>query len=66
MRLRLSNQKPETQQQETRKPYFKGISAPFEAPENPDLKIVITDLTVEESVEKILELLEKEINMSND
>ncbi|MDN5290599.1 MAG: hypothetical protein PWQ06_838 [Anaerophaga sp.] len=44
MRLRLSNQEPETQQpetqkQETRKPYLAGISAPFEAPENPDLVI---------------------------
>jgi adenylylsulfate kinase len=41
---------------------FTGISAPFEAPENPALNLDTSALSVEESVEKILELLEKEIN----
>jgi adenylylsulfate kinase len=41
---------------------FTGISAPFEAPENPALNLDTSALSVEECVEKILEVLEKEIN----
>lgn len=37
---------------------FTGISAPFEAPRNPALVLDTTDSPVEESVEKVLALLE--------
>ena len=37
---------------------FTGISAPFEAPRNPALVLDTTDTPVEESVEKVLALLE--------
>ena len=37
---------------------FTGISAPFEAPQNPALVLDTTDTPVEESVEKVLALLE--------
>ena len=33
---------------------FTGISAPFEAPENPDLEINTTQLSIDESVQKVL------------
>lgn len=36
---------------------FTGISAPFEAPENPALSLDTSVLSLEESVEKILQLL---------
>lgn len=36
---------------------FTGISAPFEKPENPDVEIDTTSLTVEESVNKIMEVI---------
>lgn len=36
---------------------FTGISAPFEAPENPALSIDTSKLTLEESVNKVLELI---------
>ena len=38
---------------------FTGISAPFEAPQNPALVLDTTDTPVEESVGKVLALLEK-------
>lgn len=38
---------------------FTGISAPFEAPRNPALVLDTTDTPVEESVEKVLALLEE-------
>lgn len=38
---------------------FTGISAPFEAPEHPALSLDTSRLTVEESVNKILEILEQ-------
>ncbi|MFW5604123.1 MAG: adenylyl-sulfate kinase [Bacteroidales bacterium] len=38
---------------------FTGISAPFEAPQNPALVLDTTDTPVEESVEKVLALLEE-------
>ena len=34
---------------------FTGVSAPFEAPEHPALSLDTSSLTVEESVEKVLE-----------
>ena len=38
-----------------------GISAPYETPVNPDLKIDTIKQSVDESVEKILKLLEKRL-----
>ena len=42
---------------------FTGISSPFEAPENPAVDLDTSSLTVEESVEKILEVLEPKISL---
>ncbi len=36
---------------------FTGISAPFEAPEHPDLRLDTSILTLEESVNKVLEII---------
>ncbi len=36
---------------------FTGISSPYEEPENPDLKIDTSQLTLEESVQQVIELL---------
>ena len=36
---------------------FTGVSAPFEAPEHPDLRLDTSILTLEESVNKVLELI---------
>lgn len=36
---------------------FTGVSAPYEEPENPDLVLDTKNLTVEECVEKVLELI---------
>ncbi|KAH8592439.1 Adenylylsulfate kinase-domain-containing protein [Bisporella sp. PMI_857] len=41
-------------------PNFTGISAPYEAPENPEIHIRSDQLSVEESVAKIVEYLQKE------
>ena len=38
---------------------FTGISAPFEVPANPDLTIDTTDLSLEESVRQVVELVEQ-------
>jgi len=38
---------------------FTGISAPYEAPENPHIHIRADKLSVEESVRQIIEYLEK-------
>jgi adenylylsulfate kinase-like enzyme len=38
-------------------PNFTGISAPYEAPENPEIHIRSDQLSVEESVVKIVEYL---------
>lgn len=43
---------------------YTGISAPFEEPENPDLVIDTQTLTIEESVDKVLNYL-KEIDFLN-
>ncbi len=37
--------------------YFTGISAPFEAPKNPTLEINTTKLSVDESVQKVLDYI---------
>ena len=42
---------------------FTGISAPYEAPETPDIEINTEQLTVEQSVEKIVELINKKLKM---
>ncbi len=39
---------------------FTGVSAPFEAPEHPALSLDTTQLSLEESVEKILQLIDNE------
>jgi adenylylsulfate kinase len=38
-------------------PHFTGISSPYEAPENPDLEVRTDLLSVEECVERIMEVL---------
>lgn len=38
-------------------PEFTGISAPYEAPENPEITIKTDELTVEEGVQKILDYM---------
>lgn len=45
---------------------FTGISAPFEAPANPDLSIDTSKLSVEESVNKLLELIIPRISFNKD
>lgn len=45
---------------------FTGISAPFEAPENPALSIDTSKLSVEESVNKLLELILPKISFKKD
>ena len=41
---------------------FTGISSPYEAPDHPDLEVYTEKETVEESVGRIIEYLEKKIN----
>lgn len=38
---------------------FTGIDDPYEAPENPELEIDTTDITVDEAVDKVIEYLEQ-------
>lgn len=45
---------------------FTGISAPFEAPKNPALSIDTSKLSVEESVNKLLELILPRISFKKD
>lgn len=45
---------------------FTGISAPFEAPANPTLSIDTSKLSVEESVNKLLELILPKISFKKD
>ena len=45
---------------------FTGISAPFEAPENPALSIDTSKLSVEESVNKLLKLILPRISFKKD
>ncbi len=40
---------------------FTGITAPFEAPVNPAIEVKTNELSIEESVKKILHVLEKKI-----
>ncbi len=47
-------------------PEFTGISAPYEAPENPELVLETGSLTVEESVARIIEYLEEKGYLSPD
>ncbi len=42
---------------------FTGISSPFEVPENPDIIVNTAELTLEESTQKILDFLIKEITL---
>ena len=42
---------------------FTGISAPYEAPENPDLDINTAALSVEEAVEKLVSYVEANIQL---
>ena len=42
---------------------FTGINAPYEAPENPDIEINTEQLSVEQSVEKIVELINKKLKL---
>ena len=41
-----------------------GISAPYEAPDNPDLEVVTDGNPVEESVEKIIEFINKKLKIN--
>ncbi|NGP75913.1 adenylyl-sulfate kinase [Balneolaceae bacterium YR4-1] len=38
---------------------FTGIDDPYEAPENPELEIDTTDITVDEAVERVIQYLEE-------
>ncbi len=40
---------------------FTGVNAPYEAPESPDVEINTEQLSVEQSVEKIVELINKKL-----
>lgn len=42
---------------------FTGISSPFEAPANPALRLDTSELTVEQSVNKLLELILPKVNL---
>lgn len=42
-----------------------GISAPYEAPVNPDLEIVTDGQSIDESVDQLLEFLNQKINLRN-
>lgn len=42
-----------------------GISAPYEAPINPDLEIVTDGQSIEESAHQILEFLKQKLNLKN-
>ena len=42
-------------------PNFSGISSPYEAPENPEITIDTTGMTIEESVDYLMEELKKYI-----
>lgn len=42
---------------------FTGIDSPFEPPENPDIEIRTNEMSVEESVEKVLNFLLPKINL---
>ena len=42
-----------------------GISAPYEAPINPDLEIVTDGQSIEESVDQLLKFLNQKINLKN-
>jgi adenylylsulfate kinase len=44
-------------------PFFTGISAPYDAPEYPDIVIVTQDETVDESVNKMIDLVEPIITL---
>ena len=43
-----------------------GISAPYEAPINPDLEIITDGLSIEQSVDKILDYLNSRLNIFNE
>ena len=41
---------------------FTGISAPYEAPSNPDIHIKTVDVTIQDAVETVLQVIEHKIN----
>ena len=43
-----------------------GISAPYEAPENPDIEIKTEDLTVEQAVNKIIMQIKSKLNLNHE
>ncbi len=43
-----------------------GISAPYEAPENPEIEIKTEDLTVEQAVEKIIMHIKSKLNLNHE
>lgn len=45
-------------------PNFTGISAPYDAPVSPDVELQTADETIEESVKKIIKLVEPAITLS--
>lgn len=44
---------------------FTGVNAPYEAPENPDIRIDTTEVSIEESVELILNKIKTNLEISN-
>jgi len=45
---------------------FTGISAPYEAPENPNIEIVTEKETVQEAVNRIIEFIKPRLNLNNE
>ena len=43
-----------------------GISAPYEAPENPDIEINTENETIEVSVKKIIDFIKPKLNLKNE
>ena len=45
---------------------FTGISAPFEAPENPDIHILSAEESLDVSLQKLISFIEPKLNLSNE
>ena len=43
-----------------------GISAPYEAPENPDLEIITENLTIEQSVNEVLKYIQPKLQLKDE
>ena len=43
-----------------------GISAPYEAPENPDIEINTEEENIEDSVKRIVDFIKPKLNLKNE